>query len=84
LALSKEIGSDLIVEAVNLYLEMLKSQEATLKTLVSCSKPSDGAQYMINIAKENKKKIIALEKKDRKFMNHFRCIEDSVNIFAWY
>lgn len=28
--------------------------------------------------------MIALEKKNRKFMNQIRCVEDSINIFAWF
>lgn len=28
--------------------------------------------------------MIALEKKNRKFMNHIRCVEDSLNLFAWF
>ena len=35
------------------------------------------------IAKDKKNKMIALEKKNRKFMNHMRVLEDSVNLFAW-
>lgn len=39
---------------------------------------------MVNIAKDKKNKVIALERKNRPFMTHMRCIEDSVNIFAWF
>lgn len=39
---------------------------------------------MVNIAKDKKNKMIALEKKNRQFMNHMRCIEDALNLFAWF
>lgn len=41
-------------------------------------------QFMVNIAKDKKNAMIALEKKNRKFMNHIRCVEDSLNLFAWF
>jgi len=31
-----------------------------------------------------KKDMIALEKKNRQYMNHIRCVEDSLNLFAWF
>ena len=51
--------------------------------MVTCKKPDD-LQFLVAIAKDKKNKMIALEKKNRKFMNHMRVIEDSVNLFAWF
>jgi len=39
---------------------------------------------MVNIAKEKKNKMIAIERKHRPFVTHFRCMQDSVNVFAWF
>jgi hypothetical protein len=36
-----DIKNEQLVEGVNLYIEMLKSQEAVLKTMGTCKKPSD-------------------------------------------
>lgn len=51
--------------------------------MASCKKPTDFG-FMVELAKTNKNKMIALEKKNRMFMNHIRCIQDSVNLFAWF
>jgi len=39
---------------------------------------------MINIASEKKKAMVALGKPGRAVSTHLRCLEDSVNIFAWF
>lgn len=83
MACCKVINNEGVTEAVNLYLEVFKSQSAVFGTMASCKKP-DNMQFMCNIAKEKKNKMIALEKKNRKFMNHIRCVEDSLNLFAWF
>lgn len=72
-----------MVEAVGLYMELFKSQSAVLNTMAACTKP-ENMQFMTDIAREKKNKMIALEKKNRPFMNHMRCMEDSVNLFAWF
>lgn len=51
--------------------------------MASCSKPAD-LSFLITIVKEKKNEMIALEKKNRKLMNHFRCLQDSVNLYAWF
>lgn len=39
---------------------------------------------MVQIAKDKKNQMVALEKKNRKFMSQIRCVEDSLNLFAWF
>lgn len=51
--------------------------------MAKCKKPED-MQFMVNIAKEKKNKMIAVERKHRPFVTHFRCMQDSVNVFAWF
>ena len=80
---SKEVGNEGVIGAVNLYMEVFKSQSAVFNTMAICSKPAD-VQFMTQIARDKKKDMIALEKKNRKFMNHIRCVEDSLNLFAWF
>ena len=80
---TKELKNEGILECVNLYLDIFKSQSAVFNTMASCSKP-ENPSFMVNIAKDKKNKMIALEKKNRPFMNHMRCIEDSLNLFAWF
>lgn len=83
LDVTKELNNEGVLECVNLYLEIFKSQSAVLTTMASCSKP-ENPQFMVNIAKDKKNKMMAIEKKHRQFMNHIRCIEDSLNLFAWF
>ena len=83
LAVTKEINIEQLTEGVNLYLEMLKSQEAVLKTMAACKKPEDD-KFMVQIARDNKAKMMKLERPGRKVMTHLRCLEDSINIFAWF
>jgi len=52
---------------------MLKSQEAVISTMAACKKPAN-ANFMIDLPKENKKKMIALEKTARAFLLHLRCL----------
>jgi hypothetical protein len=78
-----DIKSDVLMEGVNHYLDMLKSQEAVLRTMEKCKKPSD-LQFLVQIAKDNKQNLFKLGKKDRAVGTHLRCIEDSVNIFVWF
>lgn len=83
MAVCTEINNEGVTGAVNVYLDILKSQSAVFNTMASCSKP-ESVGFMLDIAKNKKKELIALEKKNRKFMNHIRCVEDSINLFAWY
>ena len=39
---------------------------------------------MVKIVGAKKNEMVALEKKNRAFMNYFRCMQDSVNLFAWF
>ena len=83
MAVCKEIGNEGVTDSVNLYLDVLKSQSAVFNTMANCKKP-DNVKFMVNIATDKKKDMIALERKNRKYMNHIRCIEDSLNMFAWF
>jgi hypothetical protein len=80
---NNEIKNEHLLEGVNLYIEMLKSQEAVIKTMESCKKPSD-VQFMVQIAKDSKAKLVALGKPGRAVGTQLRCLEDSVNIFVWF
>jgi len=51
--------------------------------MAACSKPAD-LSFLIVLVKEKKNEMIALEKKNRKLMNFFRCLQDSVNMYAWF
>lgn len=79
----KELGNEGVTECVNMYLEILKSQSAVLNTMATSKKP-ENMQFMSAIAGVKKKEMIALERKHRKYMNHMRCVEDSLNLFAWF
>lgn len=52
-------NNDCMMEAINLYLEMLHSQRAVLMTMSACSQPSN-MDFLLAIPKENKKKIMEL------------------------
>lgn len=80
---NNDIKNEHLLEGVNLYLDMLKSQEAVLKTMEKCKKPSD-LQFLVQIAKDNKQKLVKLGKPGRAVGIHLRCLEDSVNIFVWF
>jgi len=45
-ATKNDIKSDVLMEGVNHYLDMLKSQEAVLLTMEKCKKPSD-LQFLV-------------------------------------
>mmetsp|Transcript_2654 Transcript_2654/g.4451 ORF Transcript_2654/g.4451 Transcript_2654/m.4451 type:complete len:109 (+) Transcript_2654:357-683(+) len=62
---------------------MLRSQEAVLMTMEACEKPAN-TQCFLEIPKSNKTKMTQLERPGRKVMTHLRCLEDGVNIFAWF
>jgi len=49
----------------------------------ACKKPAD-LSFMVQIAKDNKQKLVKLGKPGRAVGVHLRCIEDSVNIFVWF
>jgi len=78
-----ELENEGLREAVGYYYDILNSQSAVLSTMAKCGKPAD-VQFMVNIAKEKKNKMIAIERKYRPFVTHFRTMQDSVNIFAWF
>jgi hypothetical protein len=84
LAVCNEINNEGVTGAVNLYLEILRSQSAVFNTMAACKKPEENLGFMVAIAVNKKKDMIALEKKNRKYMNHIRCVEDSLNLFAWF
>lgn len=50
---NQDIKNEHLLEGVNLYLDMLKSQEAVFNTMAQCKKPAD-IQFMVQIAKDNK------------------------------
>lgn len=83
MAVCNEINNEGVTGAVNCYLDILKSQSAVFNTMASCKKP-ENVGFMVAIAGNKKKEMIALEKKNRKYMNHIRVVEDSVNLFAWF
>lgn len=78
-----ELKNEGLKEAIGYYYDILNSQTAVLSTMAKCGKPAD-VQFMVNIAKEKKNKMIALERKHRPFVTHFRTMQDSVNVFAWF
>ena len=83
MAACNEVNNEGVTQSVNCYIEILKSQSAVFNTMATCKKP-DNVKFMVNIATDKKKDMIALERKNRKHMNHIRCIEDSLNLFAWF
>ena len=46
MAVSKEVGNEGVIESVNLYMEIFKSQSAVFNTMSICSKPDD-TQFMV-------------------------------------
>jgi hypothetical protein len=66
-----------------MYLDLLRSQEAVLATMASCSKPAS-IQFMANMAVEKKKAFFALGKPGRAVGMHLRVLEDCVNLFCWF
>lgn len=66
-----------------MYLDILKSQSAVFNTMATSKKP-ENMQFMSTIATTKKKEMIAVERKHRPFINHIRCIEDSLNLFVWF
>ena len=48
-----DIKNEHLLEGVNMYIDMLKSQEAVLRTMEACKKPAD-MQFLMAMAKENK------------------------------
>jgi hypothetical protein len=77
-----DIKNEHLLAGVNLYLDMLKSQEAVLKTMARCKKPSD-MSFLSQLPKDNKAALFKLGKPGRAVGTHLRCIEDTVNIFVW-
>lgn len=53
LSATKDIGVEQLVEGVNLYLDMLKSQEAVLMTMEACKKPAS-LQFLVNLPRDKK------------------------------
>ena len=51
--------------------------------MAACAKPAD-TNFLLEPAKEFKKQLIALGRKDRTFTTHLRVLEDTQNIFAWH
>lgn len=51
--------------------------------MANCKKPIN-LQFLVQLAKDNKAKMIALEKTARPFSLHLRCLQDTTNIFAWF
>jgi len=78
-----ELKNEGLNEAVGYYYDILHSQTAVLSTMAKCGKPAD-VQFMMAIVKEKKNKMIAIERKHRPFVTHFRTLQDSVNVFAWF
>lgn len=53
--------------------------------MAACAKPEIAKMnVMMQIAKDNKAKMIKLERKERPFMTHIRTLEESANLFAWF
>jgi len=75
--------SEALEDSMNLYLGMIKKQEAVFQTMAACEKPADMG-FILEPAKEYKKALIALGRKDRSFGTHLRVLEDAQSIFAWY
>lgn len=83
LAATKEHGNEQLAAGVQLYMDMLNSQEAVLSTMAACSKPAS-AQFMVTIVQDKKKALFALGKPGRAVGTHLRCLEDSVNLYVWF
>lgn len=50
MAVCNEINNEGVTGAVNLYLDILKSQSAVFNTMASCKKPEENLGYMVAIA----------------------------------
>ena len=83
LNVTKETKSDALLEAVEVYIALLKAQDAVFKTMAACKEPAN-KDFMAVVAKNSKKAFFDIGKKDRKFMLHFRVLEDSVNLYCWF
>ena len=73
LDVTKQINNGQLTEGVNLYMEMLKSQEVVLKTFSTCSKPKD-VKFMVKVFKDLKIKIQRLETPQNEFTTLLRII----------
>ena len=82
-AKTKELGNDVMTDAVKIYIEMIYLQLANIEVIMCCKKQNN-TEFMMKIAKERKKTIFDMGKKARPFMTHLRVIEDSFSLFNWF
>lgn len=82
LEVTKQKGNEHLVTGVNHYLDMLRSQEAVLRTMASCKKTAALA-FLAEMPKTKKKALFDLGRPGRAVGTHLRVLEDSVNIFLW-
>ena len=75
-AVTKEHGNEHLAKAVDMYLELLKQQEATLKTMAACRKPAT-MTFITSLASSKKKAYFDMGKVGKAVGTHLRMFEDS-------
>lgn len=76
LAVTKEQGNEHLIKAVDLYLELLKAQEAVIKTMAQCKKPVS-MNFISDLATAKKKAFFDMGKAGRAVGIHLRVFEDA-------